>query len=493
MGPNFGEQRLPPTPSPTAGPSPTATPSAWPKLLLSEVLYDAPQEGSDSEFEWVEVYNAGDAAVSMADWAVADNGGQDRIPSFTLGPGEYLVIAATASGFAANYPGFAGNLVSLEGTIGNGLSNTGDVVRLLAPDGAEADAMSYGDNASAFAPPCPDVPAGQSLARVPSGSDTDTAVDWAPQPAPNPGGPGLAATPTPTPTLTLTPASGATGTSTPTPTPTGTPTATPIPTVAATPTPTATAGPLPLVRLNEILPRPEVIDWDGNGTADAYDEWIEVVNLGPEAVDLGGWALDDITGGGSAPYVFPAGTLLGPGEFLVRYRSTTRVALNQDADTANLLAPDGTVVDSFSYTNPRSDASYSRIVDGTGEWTDAYPPSPGQPNRPGTPTPTPTGTASPTATPIPTVTPTPTPTATIGPLPLIRLNEILPRPEAVDWDGNGTVDAYDEWVEVVNLGPEAVDMGGWALDDILAAAARRTSSPRARCWGQGNSWCATGR
>ena len=104
------------------------------------------------------------------------------------------------------------------------------------------------------------------------------------------------------------------------------------------------------------------MDWDGNGQADAYDEWIEITNLGPGVVDLGGWALDDILGGGSRAYIFPPGTLLEPGDFLVRYRSTTGVALNQDADTANLLAPDGSVADSFSYTNPGRDASYSRAV-----------------------------------------------------------------------------------------------------------------------------------
>ena len=156
------------------------------------------------------------------------------------------------------------------------------------------------------------------------------------------------------------------------------------------------------------------MDWNGNGTADAYDEWIEIINLSPGVVDLGGWALDDMLGGGSRVYVFPPGTLLGSGEFLVRYRSTSGVALNQDADTANLLAPDGSVVDSYSYTNPRRDVSYSRAVDGTGDWIDSYPPSPGGPNLPGTPAPTGTSapTDMPTATPTTIGTPTPTNTAT---------------------------------------------------------------------------------
>ena len=118
---------------------------------------------------------------------------------------------------------------------------------------------------------------------------------------------------------------------------------------------------------------------------DAYDGWIEVINLDTETIDLGGWALDDIPGG-TRPYVFPGGTLLEPSGFLVRYRSTTGVALNQDADTARLLAPDGREVDVFAYRNPGRDASYSRAVDGTGDWTETYPPSPRGPNHPGTAT-----------------------------------------------------------------------------------------------------------
>ena len=339
FGPSFGEQRLPPTVTPTAGPISTLTPSHWPQLLLSEVLYDAPQGGSDSAYEWIEIFNPGEFAISLAGWAVSDNAGQDPLPATNLDPGEYLVVAATAAGFRTNHLDFTGKLLSLEGTIGNGLSNTGDVVRLLAPDGTIVDAMSYGENTAAFAPPCSGVSAGRSLARVPSWSDTDAAADWTPQANPNPGSPGVASqlTPTPTPTATALPGS----------------TATPTPTATLTFTPMPTTGPAAIVRLNEILPRPDAVDWNGDGEADAYDEWIEIVNLGPGVIDLGGWALDDIAGG-SASYAFPPGTLLAPGEFLMRYRSTTGVALNQDADTARLLAPDGREADTFTYRNPGS-------------------------------------------------------------------------------------------------------------------------------------------
>ena len=209
------------TPTPT--PSTTVTPtSRWPTLLISEVLYDAVQEGTDSNYEWVEVHNPTTATVSMVGWWIQDNAGQDELPSFELAPGEFAVIAATPDVFIAEHPTFSGKLIGLKGTIGNGLSNSSDAVRLLAPDNSVIDAMSYGMNNDVFDPPCSSVSPGQSLARIEGVADSDTALDWQVQSPPNPGAPAAPATPTPTHTPTATP-------TTATPTATVTTTATPLP------------------------------------------------------------------------------------------------------------------------------------------------------------------------------------------------------------------------------------------------------------------------
>ena len=148
----------------------------------------------------------------------------------------------------------------------------------------------------------------------------------------------------------------------------------------------------------------------------------------------------------------------------MRYRSTTGVALNQDADTARLLAPDGREVDVFAYRNPGRDASYSRTVDGTGDWTDTYPPSPGGPNLPGAPTPRHAFARDAHADPHPDD----TPTAVAYDRTALRLNEVLPAPSEIDWNGDGTANTNDEWIEVYNRGSAAIDLGGWLLDDIAA-------------------------
>lgn len=467
-GHNFGEQPLALSPTPTgtleATPTPTMTlPSGpRPRMLISEVLYDPWQVGTDSDWEWVELYNASESAVDLSGWQVADAASADGLASFMVLPGTFVVIAANRAEFLASYPDFTGALVSVENPIGNGLSNTGDALRLLAPDGEVVDAVSWGDNASAFAPPCPDVLAGQSLARVPSDRDTDTAQDWTAQETPNPGAPGVALSATATPTATPTEIGPVTPTVTPTATATGTPTATPTPSL--TPTATGTAGPLPDVRLNEILPRPDLVDWDGNGTVDAYDEWIELYNLADEPADLAGWQLDDQAGGGTAPYTLPAGSVIAAHGFLLIHRSTSQVALNQDADTARLLTPGGREVDAFGYSNPRRDASYSRVTDGVGAWTDAYPPSPRGPNLPGPATATPTATVTRTATATPTASRTPsvTPTPTAFPAGIV-LNEILVHPFRGDYDHSGTADWEDEFIELYNPNDAPAQLGGWTV------------------------------
>lgn len=459
-GHDFGERR-PATVTPS--PTPTGQPMTWPRLLLSEVFYDAPQSGTDSDYEFIELWNGGVAAVDLAGWRLRDNTSEDALPAFTLNPGEFVVVAAAAAGFAANFPGFAGHIISLEGSLGGGLGNGGDRVILLAPDGTVVDAMSYGDDSTVFPAPCPDVPVGASLARVPTAQDTGSAADWVAQMSPNPGQPGSLSQPTPTTTASAWPTVSPTRavTHTPSPSPTASPAWTPTPTW----TPTATSDLRPNVRLNEVLPRPAQIDWDGDSAADQYDEWVEIINLGPDAAALDGWRLDDIRDGGSQPYVIPAGTLLLSGDFLVLFRRQTGIALNNDGDSARLVAPDGAEVDNLSYTAVEPDASYSRMIDGTGDWTQAYPPSPGRSNRPAAPSATPTASPSATATPtgIASSTPTPSPTATPFSS-AIYLNEILPEP-AADWNGDGDVDSQDEFVELYNFGAFAVNLGGWAVAD----------------------------
>jgi hypothetical protein len=133
------------------------------------------------------------------------------------------------------------------------------------------------------------------------------------------------------------------------------------------------------VQLNEVLPAPGTVDWDGDGTADEQDEWIELYNPGPDALDLSGWVLDDAEGS-SSPYQIVTGTVLLSGEFAVFFQRQTGIALDDSSDQVRLIGPDGTVVNAVIFEALAADASYSR--DEAGVWHADWPPSPGAPNLP---------------------------------------------------------------------------------------------------------------
>jgi hypothetical protein len=143
-------------------------------------------------------------------------------------------------------------------------------------------------------------------------------------------------------------------------------------------TPTATRpGKPPLLRLSEVLPAPQAVDWDGDGKADVNDEWIELVNAGTRPVNLGGWVIDLGPGGGPI-YRIPRGTVLRAGAYLLLPRKTTGLALIDSGGQVRLLDARRQVTDSVTYPVLGPDASYSR--DAAGVWHIEYPPSPGGPN-----------------------------------------------------------------------------------------------------------------
>jgi hypothetical protein len=129
------------------------------------------------------------------------------------------------------------------------------------------------------------------------------------------------------------------------------------------------------VWINELLPEPTAVDWNGDGVVDSSDEWIELHNPGSVAVDIGGWSL----AGDSASAIIctiPSGMVLEPGAFVVVYRAQTGIELG--AGQVRLSRPDGEVEDEVTFSGLGPDASYSR--DEVGTWHVDWTPSPGAPN-----------------------------------------------------------------------------------------------------------------
>jgi hypothetical protein len=120
------------------------------------------------------------------------------------------------------------------------------------------------------------------------------------------------------------------------------------------------------IRISEFLPAPR----------DRYaQEWVELENTAAEEINLGGWQIDDVEGGGS-PLVLSADYIIGASSFVVI--ELNKALLNNDGDTLRLLTPDGTVVDEVTFEASSPDQSFSLVE---GVWSDTVEPSPGMPNQ----------------------------------------------------------------------------------------------------------------
>ncbi|MGI8926755.1 MAG: lamin tail domain-containing protein [Tepidiformaceae bacterium] len=159
-------------------------------LRLSEVMSDPAATGIDSAHEWVELVNTGMSPVDTAGWQLGDAREVDELPAAIVAPGGYIVVAGKLAEFAPGAP----VLRPADGTIGGGLNNAGDFVRLVAPDGTEVDSLSYGDNTSVFEPAPPAPPAGGTIGVRVAGADP-AAENWSITSRPTPGEPNIFAAP----------------------------------------------------------------------------------------------------------------------------------------------------------------------------------------------------------------------------------------------------------------------------------------------------------
>lgn len=130
---------------------------------------------------------------------------------------------------------------------------------------------------------------------------------------------------------------------------------------------------LETIWLNEFLPDPDDTDWNGDGTADSEDEWVELFNPTGAPVSLAGWTLSDDSG---RTHRFPEQALISPYGYYLLHRATSRIALNNSGDSLTLYRPNGSIADTLTYDdNPGDGISICRRRE-TGEWWTRCLPSP---------------------------------------------------------------------------------------------------------------------
>ena len=478
--------------------TPTLTPTASPirSVIISEVAWMGTL--ASPNHEWIELHNTTSVPISLNGWTLnAADGSPNSISITGTIPANDYFLLRNANVFSD---------VSTPSYLYSGsLSDSGESLTLRDASNTVIDTAN--GNGGAW-------PAGTLTTAVNhgtmerSGTNADSDSQWYTSTgnwmkhdvAGNliHGTPGGGNSATPTPTLTL------------------------IPTETPIPTATPTKASLKTVVITEV-------GWMGTSSSTTTDEWIELYNSTSEPVTLEGWHLRsyqynstagdfvlnlDITLSGTISVRSGSGDPNDTsGFFLLERREeavndvdlpNTRVmayggtkylsnsgeilllcsAYNIDSGTCNINNK-GQVVDFVNATlastgnikpwpagstsNYGSMERKNLISDDPTNWfthTGAAPRyglaangtqikgTPGHPNWAYNVTATPAATATPTRT--------PSPVAVAGPV--LVLNEFLARP-GHDWNNDGRVDVYDEFIEVMNAGTVNVSLSSFKLDD----------------------------
>ena len=393
-------------------------------LVITEVLADPPeglagdanQDGrrDPHEDEFIELYNVGSRRISLADWRLGDAGplsGYFRFPSdAVIEPGSYLVL------FGGGNPSeFTIPVYTDDGTIGDGLTDSGEAIRLIDNHGHEAALFSQST-----------WPDDQSLVRT-SLEDGTFVPHKTASPTETPFSPGHASETRPALTYSL------------------------IINEALADPPEGTAG-----------------DANRDGRRNPYeDEFIELYNTGPVSISLAGWRL----GSPSGYFHFPSGAVIEPGSYIVLFGGgnpsefTVPVytddgsigdGLTDSGEAIYLIDDHGHEVSFLSQATWPDDQSIVRISPDSNAFVPHKTVSRTQaPFSPGYATKTPIGPALP-----------------VEPTYALFISEVLadpPEGPAGDANRDGEHDPYeDEFVELYNAGADTISLASWQLGDAAS-------------------------
>lgn len=156
-----GEPALPMADAGMMGPTPMPGPEHPGDVVITEIMFD-PKGRPDGDGEWIELWNATDAALSLGACALDDGAATRRMLSaLVLEPGAFATIGRGAEG------GFPPDIIAALS-----LTNTSDTVAIVC-DGVEIDRVTYDGTFP--------LKAGASLSLEPSAMtaiDNDDSVNW---------------------------------------------------------------------------------------------------------------------------------------------------------------------------------------------------------------------------------------------------------------------------------------------------------------------------
>ena len=136
------------------------------RVVINELMTNP--VGPEPQQEWVELYNDGSIGVDLSGWRFEDSGGGVVLPPAVLRSGEFGLLVAESydpTSWVDTPPAEESILIRVPAVGKNGLSNSGEPVRLLRSDGSVASvapaipAKQAGCSISRLRPEAPDVPA----------------------------------------------------------------------------------------------------------------------------------------------------------------------------------------------------------------------------------------------------------------------------------------------------------------------------------------------
>lgn len=309
------------------------------KIIITEILINP--AGDDKQAEFIEIYNAGNAAADLGGWSLEDRAGKTGRYVFPEGErlkaGEYRVFYSSLTKLSLNNSGDGAVLKDKEG---NAVHET------ALSDEAEENISFAGQGGKWFWTALP-TPGGENIVkeREKSGKkettktgdrEEDLEISEEQQGE----------------TKEAVSQEGAGGED------------------VAAPEPYDLADG---IIISEILPDPV-----GRDNKAGNYEWVELYNENDRDVDLRGWCLDDIPGKGSKAFCFSENRIIARQGYLVVGSAETRLAFNNSDDEANLSRPDGRAADAVSYEKAKEGYSYS--LDAAGDWRWSGKPTPGAAN-----------------------------------------------------------------------------------------------------------------
>ncbi len=303
------------------------------------VLGDANGDGerSSSGDEFVELANVSDEPVDLSGWTLGDD---EANVTFTFPAGYVLpargIVTVFGGGDVSNVPGYNADPLQTRafvadstflGGIGNGLSNSGDIIMLLSPDGSYDSYLAYGSLANTGGPAEGKYPEGVEFEveiNTAANAGGDNSITRFPDGNVNTSDPFVQH-------LTVSSAPFSPGT-----------------TVTGAFTLPAPQPPVTVV-INEVL-ADATTDANGDGTVDAaQDQFIELVNVSETTpVDLSGFSVGDASG---TTFTFPDGYRLAPLSFVAVFGGgdvSNVPGYNADASMTRAFAASGTLGDGLS-------------------------------------------------------------------------------------------------------------------------------------------------